>query len=136
MPYLIALLLVILDQLTKYVFYNKGLFSFAYLFSKHVFNQWISWWIKIFPFDVLKLITIIILWIIIRAYKKKYIWPIAFTLLLAGGIWNLIDRFFLGWVRDFITISPYFPTFNLADIFITLGFLMVLIEDKIWYPDN
>jgi len=131
MPYLVALILIILDQLTKYAFYNKRLFHYAYIFSKHVFNTGISWWIKIFPFDILKIITVLVLIGIRRLYKKKYIWPLAFTLLLAGGIWNLIDRFYLGWVRDFITIFDWFPTFNLADMYITLGFIMIFIEDKI-----
>ena len=129
MPYLIALILIILDQFTKYIFYNKKLFTYTSIFSKHVFNTGISWWIKIFPFDILKIITVLVLVWVWRLYKKKYIWTLTFTLILAGWIWNLIDRFYLWWVRDFITIFNWFPTFNLADSYISLWFLIIFIEN-------
>ena len=50
----------------------------------------------------------------------------ALAAVLAGAVGNLIDRLALGAVRDFIHISvgPYsWPTFNVADIFITVGAL-------------
>ncbi len=128
MPYLIAILLVIIDQLTKYIFYNKWLFSFCSLFWHHVFNKGFSWWISIFPNYLLIFITVIVLWIFFYLYKKKYIWPITFTLLLAGWLGNLIDRIYLWWVRDFITLVNFFPTFNLADVYITLWAIMIFIE--------
>lgn len=48
----------------------------------------------------------------------------ALAAVLAGAVGNLIDRLALGAVRDFIHISVGrygWPTFNMADIFITVG---------------
>ncbi len=63
--------------------------------------------------------------------KKSHLFPLA--LILAGAIGNLIDRIRLGYVVDFIQVY-WWPTFNLADIFIVIGvFLLgwqVLIEEE------
>ena len=52
-------------------------------------------------------------------------------LILAGGLGNLFDRMVLGFVRDFMLISWHewsWPIFNLADVYITLAFLLVLFQ--------
>ena len=127
--------LVLLDQITKYLFYNQNFLNNFILFKYHTLNQWISWWLKIMPFDFLKLATIIILWAIYWFYKKWYIDKIAFTLIFAWWIWNLIDRFFLPWVRDFITIPfIHFPTFNVADMLVTFWAIWIIYKElkKFW----
>ena len=48
--------------------------------------------------------------------------------LTAGGtIGNLIDRIFYGYVVDFIDLS-FWPVFNFADLFITVGIIILLRE--------
>ena len=49
----------------------------------------------------------------------------AFALIVAGGLGNMIDRIRLGFVVDFIHIGPY-PNFNLADVWIVVGVMMLL----------
>ncbi|WP_296011133.1 signal peptidase II [uncultured Adlercreutzia sp.] len=47
------------------------------------------------------------------------------ALIVAGGIGNAVDRFTLGYVVDFIdTVFMSFPTFNIADIGVTCGFVL------------
>lgn len=51
----------------------------------------------------------------------------SFYLMLAGGISNLIDRIFRGYVVDYIHISQM-PVFNIADIGIVLGGLILIFN--------
>lgn len=52
---------------------------------------------------------------------------LATGLLLGGAIGNAIDRIALGYVRDFIEL-PHFPSFNVADIAITLGVVILVLS--------
>lgn len=50
---------------------------------------------------------------------------IGVALVVAGGLGNALDRFTLGYVVDFIdTTFIEFPTFNVADIGVTCGFVL------------
>ncbi len=53
----------------------------------------------------------------------------ALTLVLAGGIGNLIDRVRLGYVVDMFHFQfwPSYPVFNVADIFVVAGVLLFLL---------
>ncbi|MCD6308020.1 MAG: signal peptidase II [Candidatus Latescibacteria bacterium] len=60
----------------------------------------------------------------------------ALVLVLAGAVGNLIDRVRLGEVIDFIDmgIGPHrWPTYNLADVFVTCG-MLVLIVSQFFQP--
>lgn len=49
------------------------------------------------------------------------------SIILAGGIGNFIDRIFRGYVVDYIYFVPInFPSFNLADVCITVGCILLL----------
>ena len=52
---------------------------------------------------------------------------IGLGLILAGGIGNLIDRVFRGFVVDYIDFNPLikYPVFNIADICVVIGCLII-----------
>lgn len=89
------------------------------------------------------LVNIVVLGIIIKfiysqkdRIDKKTL--TSFTLILSGGFSNLIDRIVRGCVVDYIDITKYikFPLFNIADIFIVVGWIMLLISIIIyWYKE-
>lgn len=56
---------------------------------------------------------------------RPVLW-LATGLLLGGAIGNAIDRITLGYVRDFIEV-PRFPSFNIADVAITLGVVILVL---------
>ena len=59
---------------------------------------------------------------------------ISLTLIVAGGIGNMIDRFLFGHVTDMISFSIFPPVFNVADIAVTCGcgilILSLLIDNR------
>lgn len=74
--------------------------------------------------------NILVLTIIItlnRYLKQEFQYSI--VLILAGGISNLLDRIFRGFVVDYIDISKIisFPIFNFADILICIGVFITIL---------
>ena len=60
-------------------------------------------------------------------HSNNWFYRIGYVLVLAGAIGNLVDRIMFGFVRDFIAIS-FFPfIFNVADIFVTIGTVLLMI---------
>lgn len=59
---------------------------------------------------------------------KSPLFRIALSLIVAGGIGNLIDRFTLSYVRDFIYFELIdFAVFNIADSCLTIGCILLII---------
>lgn len=78
--------------------------------------------------------TIVILSIIFYLYKNFNVLSnfakFSITIFLAGAIGNFIDRLRLGYVIDFLRVnlikSYDFPVFNIADIFIVVGTILIV----------
>lgn len=51
-----------------------------------------------------------------------------FALLLGGGFGNLIDRFRIGAVFDYLNITPFVGYLNLADLAIGAGVILLLLD--------
>jgi signal peptidase II len=63
-----------------------------------------------------------------KVKKKTKFLIIAAALFAGGALGNLIDRIFLGYVRDFIMFEFFeFPIFNMADVFLNIGVVMIAI---------
>lgn len=76
-------------------------------------------------------LNILIIAVLIKLlYEAKgNVSKIALSLVLAGGISNLGDRVFRGFVVDYIDINPIiqYPVFNIADISIVIGIIVLII---------
>lgn len=76
---------------------------------------------------VLTLVAIAVIAIVLVAYAGQHrLVPIGGGLLLGGSIGNLIDRISRDGVTDFIAIGPW-PPFNIADIGVTLGAILLVL---------
>ena len=75
--------------------------------------------------------TILISWLVRNASKSTVLQNTAFAMIAGGAIGNLIDRLNQGYVVDFILFyigKWHYPAFNVADVSITIGFILFLLE--------
>lgn len=112
--------LVFLDQFSKYLIRLQGGF--------YICNKNISWGIKIPEFLFWLFWMVIIFLIIFLLYKKRFAHGNYYVILiLAGSVSNIIDRLAFGCIFDFINLG-FWPVFNLADVFITAGVILLLAK--------
>ena len=143
----LIILLVVLDLFSKDYAANNFLFAQSYttfipfIDFLLIYNSGIAFGI----FDgygnlasnLLLVITIFILIYLIRLLVKEKV-PIAkfaLSLITAGALGNIIDRFIDGKVTDFLHLefgSFSFFIFNLADAFITLGAILIIYFELIY----
>ena len=130
-----SVFIIAVDQFTKYfIFYNfklfenKDLFLFRLDFVKNygaAFNLFSG--SRIFLSLISILFSIILIYIILRKNSSNIIELYAYSLILGGSVGNGIDRIFNGFVIDFINLNFInFPVFNIADLSINIGFLLII----------
>ena len=67
--------------------------------------------------------------------QRTTLYLVGFSLVLGGAVGNLIDRLFLGYVRDFIALDFInFPVFNIADMCLCAGVIVLLVFFLFLYP--
>ena len=138
MSYIICALLIIIDQAIKFLSVSKlkplgsveiiqGILSFTYVENKGAAFGILqnARWVFILA------TTIIIVGLIVYKIKfkeKSKIYTCSSTLLISGGIANLIDRVFLGYVVDMIEVTFIdYPVFNFADCCVVVGAILLCI---------
>jgi signal peptidase II len=144
--------LVLLDQVTKYIavvnLQNKpnivlipGVLELTYLENTgaafSIMNS-ASFFQTLMKFltPVFFIIIIIFLYKFSKKNNNKIIY-IDLLIILSGAVGNYIDRINNNFVVDFIYFSLInFPVFNVADIYVTLGFIMLAILILFVYKDN
>ena len=138
---IIIISIFILDRLTKlYVIYLNKLNSGSEIFSSKFLNVYLIWnegiAFGLFPFNdhfyynsltgIIVIVTLIIFFFMI---KTKGVEKYCFIMILGGSIGNIFDRLYYSAVPDFIDIhyqNFHWFIFNVADIFITLGVLLLI----------
>ena len=80
----------------------------------------------VMTFSTLAIVAIIVFMVI--AQPKDKLLRVALALVCAGGIGNMIDRIFLGYVIDFLEFTFIdFPIFNGADSFVSIGAVLLML---------
>ena len=71
----------------------------------------------------------VVIFVEIRFGLRHPLYIISLSLVVGGAVGNLIDRLFLGGVRDFLYFEfwPTYPTFNLADVSLVIGMILLAI---------
>ncbi|MBF4490344.1 lipoprotein signal peptidase [Psychrobacter sp. N25K4-3-2] len=146
MWYLVSLIVLIIDQWTKWLAetnltfhepvpviepflnwtlaYNYGA-AFSFLADAGGWQKWF--------FSGLALIMSLFLIIyLIKAPRKATLLSLGLALVLGGAVGNLIDRLLHGHVIDFIHVHNadvwHYPIFNIADMGISIGVAMIVID--------
>ena len=141
---LIAALIIIADQFTKILIIGSfrlgdvhpvtGFFNlvrahnygaaFSFL---HTASGWQRWFFLVLGIAAAGFI----IWMLRRhGHQQMFAW--ALTLILGGALGNVIDRAIHGYVVDFIQVHAggwYFPSFNIADSAITLGAILLIVDE-------
>lgn len=134
---IIGALIAIIDQVIKLLVVNYlkpvgtvnvigDVFKLTYVENRGVafgMFQGMQW--------VFVIITVIMLAVVVylmfkRRPKNKFFYVIS-ALIIGGGIGNLIDRVFYGYVIDYLSLSFFPPVCNFADYCITIGVFLFAI---------
>jgi len=119
--------LLSVDLATKYIFFDKQIAS-NIGFIQPMFNLGISRSIQV-PWFVSICVWWISLLLFIIIYHRRYIsWWMA-AMLIAGTLWNMVDRILLWWVRDFLMPFNWFPIFNIADILLNMWIIIYIRKE-------
>ena len=133
--YFLSICIILIDQYTKYLILynhkkiiNADLLLFRLDFVKNygaAFNIFSG--NRIFLSTISIIFSIILIYFILRRNSTNIIDLYAYSFILGGTIGNGIDRIINGYVIDFINLNIVnFPVFNIADISINIGFLLIL----------
>ncbi len=138
-PYIIAFFFFIVDLISKQVVMHflelsksvKIIPNFFYLTYCH--NDGAAWSILKDQRIMLLILTVIVLFIIHKYLNKEKtdtLENIIYGMIIGGILGNFFDRLVYGYVNDFLDFKIFgynYPVFNLADTFIVIGIITMII---------
>ena len=143
---LLSVLILVVDRVTKDIFegtlsmyqrievipgyfdwtlaYNTGA-AFSFLADAAGWQRWF--------FAAIAIVVSVVLVVWLKRLKRhETLLAVALAMVLGGALGNLYDRVVLGHVVDFILVHwqsrCFFPAFNLADTFITIGAILLALD--------
>ena len=129
----LSIFIILIDQFTKYLINNKLLIHKDFLLFKVDFvkNYGAAFNIfsgsRIFLSLISILFSVLLIYLIFRKNTLNSFDLYSYSFILGGTIGNGIDRIYKGFVIDFINLNIInFPVFNIADISINIGFILML----------
>lgn len=72
-------------------------------------------------------VILVFIVMLIKNGNKSKLFSISAALIIGGGIGNLIDRVFLGYVIDYLQLSFFTPVCNFADYCISVGTVLLVV---------
>ena len=146
---LIAAVLLVFDQFTKHlaVVHLKGQAPYVLIDGvlelQYLENRGSAFGMlqnqKVFILFVGIVFLAVLLFFLLKLpeQKKFRIVHILLAVIIAGGIGNMIDRFRLDYVVDFISfVLINYPIFNVADIYVTMTFIVLVLLIFFYYKDE
>lgn len=142
--YGLSALIVLLDQLSKYLASNsldyalpRPVFAWFNLTLHHNDGAAFSFlsnaggWQRWFFAALAIAVSAGLVWWMRELRRGQVMLGLGLALVLGGALGNLVDRILLGYVVDFISVHYqgwYFPTFNIADSAISVGAALIVLD--------
>ena len=146
MWYLLSLVVIIIDQWTKWLAET----NLNFLEPVPVIQPFLNWtlaynygaafsfladqagWQKWFFAGLALIMSLFLIGYLIKAPRQAKLLSVGLALVLGGAIGNLIDRLLHGHVIDFIHVHYadvwHYPIFNIADVGICIGVALIVID--------
>ena len=132
---LLCLIIFLCDQFTKYFIninypklINKNFIFFSIDYVRNygaAFNLFSG--SRIFLSIISIIISLFLVYLIFKKDSYRHLEIVSYSFILAGSLGNGLDRIVKGYVIDFINLNFIdFPVFNIADISINIGFILLL----------
>ena len=130
------LFLLLLDQGSKFFVENyvRNFTVIPNFFEIHLtYNTGAAWSLlsnQVLFLSILSILALIVLTVLKQGMKESKLKVMSFTLIYAGILRNLGDRMIFHHVKDFLKFNIFgyeYPVFNLADIFIVVGGILLTI---------
>ncbi len=133
--FVFVILIPVFDQIIK--FWVRNNLNEGYLFSTsipflkitHIKNFGAALGIfdggKHFFIFISIAIIFALLYLILIKKTRGQIFVLASSFVIGGGIGNLVDRIFFGYVTDYLKLSFFPPVCNISDYFIALGIILL-----------
>ena len=142
---IVVFAIFIFDRITKVTIIknqlnNQSIFVTDYLNFELVWNTGIGFGLfsqnaNLYYHLISLLIFTVIIFLIYLIVKAEFLEKVLYCLILGGALGNFYDRLIYFAVPDFIDFHIndfHWFTFNIADIFITLGIFLIIIKDTIF----
>ena len=132
---LISVIIILCDQIAKHILniYSKSLINkdFIIFSLDYVKNFGAAFNLfsgnRIFLSLISIIIAILLIYFILNKESINNLDLLSFSFVLGGTVGNGIDRISKGYVIDFINLNFIdFPVFNIADISINIGFILII----------
>lgn len=133
----IAILVALIDQVIKcfVVAYLKPvstvnaipyILNLSYVENKGVaFGMFSN--MRIVFIIVTSIVIVLFAYLLTKNYKNSKLFSVSAALIIGGGLGNLIDRIFVGYVVDYLALTFFPPVCNFADYAITAGTVLLII---------
>ena len=124
---------IIISDFSESSFYINDFLNFDLIWNTGIGFGLLSFNSNLYYNLITFLILVVIIFLVIISFKSDNYDKIIFSIIIGGALGNFYDRIIFKAVPDFIDLhykSFHWFTFNIADIFITVGLVLLLLRRK------
>lgn len=146
LSFVLIAVIIIIDQIIKYFVYTclrpigsveviPNVFSLTYVENRGAAFGILDnarWVFIVFTI----IISAVFIYVVIKNKINSKMFSASMILIIGGGLANLVDRIFLGFVIDYLSLSFFPPVCNFADYCITIGSVLLVIYVLFYWDKN